>query len=135
MTFGDKLVGWFLPFLVRILGLRRFAKLVTTQGTKQLSKERADWLAGLIAGQEIRLMLPVLREAVIDFDSRRCLTAINCPTLIIAGSLDQGDIRQAKMLHDGITGSQLVIINNADHALLWARTDEFVRIVEEFSKS
>ncbi len=79
-------------------------------------------------------MLSALREAVIEFDSRRRLTEIKCPTLIIAGSLDHGDIRQAKMLHDGITGSKLVIINNADHALLWAHTDEFLRIVEEFFK-
>src|SRR5512136_2175063 len=73
VTFGEKILGRLLPFLIRILGLRRFAKLVTTQGTKQLSKERAEWLAGLIAGQDIKLMLSVLREAVIEFDSRRRL--------------------------------------------------------------
>ena len=133
-TFGEKFVGRLLPFAVRVLGLRRFAKLVTTQGTKQLSKERADWLADLIAGQDLKLMLSALREAVIKFDSRRRLTEIKSPTLIIAGAIDHGDIRQAKMLNDGITGSQLVIIENADHALLWGHTDEFLRIVEKFLK-
>jgi 3-oxoadipate enol-lactonase len=134
VTFGEKIIGLFIPFVVRILGLRRFAKLVTTQGTKQLSKERADWLAGLIAGQDIKLMLSAMREAVIRFDSRHRLIEIKCPTLIIAGSLDHGDLRQAKMLQEGITGSQLIIINNADHALMWGHTDEFLRIVEEFLK-
>ena len=134
MTFGEKVLGSLLPFLVRIFGLRRFAKLVTTQGTKQLSKERADWLSGLIAGQDMQLMLPALREAVIEFDSRRRLAEIKCPTLIVVGSLDHGDVRQAKMMHDGITGSQLTIMGNADHALIWAHTDEFMHIVEEFLK-
>ena len=114
--------------------MRQFAKLVTTQGTKQLSKERADWLAGLIAGQDIKVMLSALREAVIKFDSRGRLTEIKCPTLIVAGSLDRGDIRQANMLYQGITGSNLIIMEKADHALMWGHTDEFLRFVEEFLK-
>jgi pimeloyl-ACP methyl ester carboxylesterase len=134
VTFGEKIIGHLIPFVVRFLGLRQFGKLVTTQGTKQLSKERADWLAGLIAGQDIKVMLSALRETVIRFDSRSRLAEIKCPTLIVVGPLDHGDLRQAKMLHDGITGSQLVIINNADHALMWGHTDEFLQSVEEFLK-
>ncbi len=134
-TFGEQFVGLLLPFVVRILGLRRFGKLVTTRGTKQLSKERSDWLAGLIAGQDLKLMLSALRETVIKFDSRQRLAEIKCPTLIVAGSIDYGDIRQAKMLNDGIACSKLIIMDNADHALLWGHTDEFLRIVEEFLKS
>jgi 3-oxoadipate enol-lactonase len=69
---------------------------------------------------------------LLGFDSRRRLGEIKCPTLVIAGSLDHGDTRQATMMHEGIAGSQLVVIDNADHALIWAHADEFVRIVEEF---
>ena len=134
VTFGDKVVGRLIPFVVRVLGMRRFAKLALTLGTRQLSKERADRLAGIVAGQDLKLMLPALRETVIKFDSRRRLSEIKCPTLIVAGSIDHGDIRQAKMLNDGITGSKLIIMDNADHALLWGHTDEFMRIVEEFLK-
>lgn len=134
VTFGEKTIGHLIPFVVRVIGLRQFAKLVTTQGTKQLSKERADWLAGLIAGQDIKVMLSALREAVIKFDSRGRLTEIKCPTLIVAGSLDRGDIRQANMLYQGIAGSHLIIMEKADHALMWGHTDEFLRFVEEFLK-
>ena len=67
------------------------------------------------------------------FDSRQHLVEIKCPTLIIAGSNDQGvPIHHAKMLHEGIHDSQLVIIDGADHALIWTHTDEFVRVTEEF---
>jgi pimeloyl-ACP methyl ester carboxylesterase len=36
------------------------------------------------------------------------------------------------MLHDGITDAKLVTIEGADHALIWARPDEFARLTDEF---
>jgi pimeloyl-ACP methyl ester carboxylesterase len=41
-TFREKLEGHFVPLLVHILGMRRFAKLVFSQGLTQIGKERAD---------------------------------------------------------------------------------------------
>jgi hypothetical protein len=32
------------------------------------------------------------------------------------------------MLRDGICGSRLVIIDGADHALIWTHSDELVRV-------
>jgi pimeloyl-ACP methyl ester carboxylesterase len=130
-TFGEKLVGWLLPILLRILGMRGFGRFVSL-GTKQLSKERSSWLVGLIAAQDRKTMLSALQGTLIRFDSRDRLAEIKCRTLIVAGSLDHGDMRQAKMLHEGIAGSQLSVMTNADHALIWAHTDEFVRVVEGF---
>ena len=67
------------------------------------------------------------------FDSRRRLAEIHCPTLILAGSNDVGvPIHHAKMLHEGIAGSRLVVIEGADHALIWTHTHEFARAVNEF---
>ena len=58
------------------------------------------------------------------------------PTLIIAGSHNQGvPIPHANMLHDDIPGSQLVIIDGADHALIWTHTAESIRVVDEFLRS
>ena len=77
-------------------------------------------------------MLTAWKETM-AFDSRKRLAEIRCPTLVIAGSKDQGvPIHHAKMLHDSIRGSQLVMIDGADHALIWTHTDEFVRVTEEF---
>ncbi len=80
-------------------------------------------------------MSSALQETLIRFDSRRRLAEIKCPTLVVVGPADQGDLRQAKMLHTGIKGSQIVAIDKADHALLWAHAGEFVNVVEEFLKS
>jgi pimeloyl-ACP methyl ester carboxylesterase len=108
------------------------AKLVVSQATKQLGKQRAAWLAGLIADQDRKLMGAAWRETV-AFDSRRRLAEIACPTLVIAASEDRGvPIHHATMLHDGIPGSRLVIVDGADHALIWTHPDEFLRVTEEF---
>jgi len=56
-----------------------------------------------------------------------------CPTLVVAASNDQAvPIHHAKMLNDGIPGSQLIIIDGADHALIWTHPDELVRVTDEF---
>ena len=54
------------------------------------------------------------------FDSRRRLADITCPTLVVAAANDDAvPLHHAKMLHDGIRGSQLLIIDDANHALIW----------------
>ncbi len=131
-TSRERLEGHLMPLLVHVLGMRRFAKFVVSQGAKQLGQERADWLAGLMADQDRQLMLSAWRETM-AFDSRRRLAEIGCPTLVIAGSNDQAvPLHHANMLHTGIRGSRLVMINGADHALIWTHSDELVRVTDEF---
>ena len=131
-TTREWLEGQLAPLLIRVLGMRRLANLVVSQSMLQLDKERANWLAGLMADQDRMLMLTAWKETM-AFDSRKRLAEIRCPTLVIAGSNDQGvPIHHAKMLHDSIHGSQLVIIDGADHALIWTHTDQLVRVTEEF---
>jgi len=96
----EKLEGHLLPVLVHLLGMQRIARLVVSQGTKQLGNERAVWLAGLMADQDRTLMVSAWRETM-AFDSRPRLGEIACPTLIVAGSNDQAvPIRHTTMLHD-----------------------------------
>ena len=58
--------GHVAPFLVRLLGPRRFAQLGVSLGTKELSKERAAWLVNLMAStgtRKLRPIRPTKREA------------------------------------------------------------------------
>jgi len=131
-TLSEKLEGRLTPLLIRLLGMRRLAQFTVSQGFKGLSKERAGWLAGLIAGQERELMVSAWRETM-AFDSRGRLAQIGCPTLVVAGANDQAvPIHHAKMLHDGIPGSRLVIIDGADHGLIFTHTGELLRVTDEF---
>jgi pimeloyl-ACP methyl ester carboxylesterase len=130
-TFRERIEGHLAPLLMRVLGMRRFSRLVS-QAAQGLSKERVEWLAGLIADQDRKLMLSAWNETM-AFDSRGRLAEIKCPTLVLAGSNDAAvPIHHAKMLHNGIAGSSLSIINGADHALIWTHTDEFLRVIDEF---
>ena len=126
------LEGHLAPLLIRILGLRRMANLAVSQSMLHLDQERADWLARLMTNQDQNLMLTAWKETM-EFDSRKRLGEIRCPTLIVAGANDQGvPIHHAKMLHDGIPGSRLVIVDGADHALIWTHSDELLRVIDEF---
>ena len=131
-TFREKLEGHLAPVLIRILGMKRFATLVVSQGAKDLGRQRGDWLIAIIASQDQRLMLSAWRE-MLAFDSRSRLAEIRCPTLVIAGSNDNAvPIHHAKMLHDGIAGSRLVFVPGADHALIWTHPDDLMRLTDEF---
>jgi 3-oxoadipate enol-lactonase len=131
-TFREKLEGHIVPLLIRLLGMKRFAKFVISQGLKQLSKERANWVVGIIADQDLKLMMSAWKETM-AFDSRTRLAEIKCPTLIIAASNDVAvPFHHAEMLHKGIAGSQLVIVKNANHALIWTHPDEFMQLIDKF---
>ncbi len=126
------LEGHLAPLLIGVLGTRRLAKLLFSQGLTGISQERGDWLAGIMGNQDRRLMVSAFREAM-AFDSRRRLAEIRCPTLVVAGSNDEAvPMHHAKMLHEGITGSRLGVIDGANHALIWTHTDEFLRVTDEF---
>jgi pimeloyl-ACP methyl ester carboxylesterase len=131
-TYRENIEGHLVPFLIRVLGMNRFAKFVISRGLKHLGKDRAEWLADIMARQDGELMASAWRDAM-AFDSRRRLTEIACPTLIVAGSNDLAvPLHHAKMLQDGIKGSLLAIIDGADHTLIWTHTEQFVRLTNEF---
>jgi pimeloyl-ACP methyl ester carboxylesterase len=131
-TAREQLEGHATPLLLRVLGPRRFAKFVVSQGAKELDKERAAWLVNLMANQDRQLMVAAWKETM-AFDSRRRLAEILCPTLVVAGAHDRAvPMHHAQMLHTGIQGSQLVVIGGAGHTLIWTHPDEFVRVTEEF---
>jgi pimeloyl-ACP methyl ester carboxylesterase len=128
----EQLEGHVTPFLLRVLGPRRFARFVVSQGAKELDTARAAWLVNLMASQDRKLMIAAWNETM-AFDSRRRLAEIMCPTLVVAGANDQAvPMHHAHMLHDGIRGSRLIVIEDAGHTLLWTHSEEFVQVTEDF---
>jgi pimeloyl-ACP methyl ester carboxylesterase len=128
----EQLEGRVTPLLLRVLGPRRFAQFVVSQGAKELDKAGAEWLMGLMANQDRKLMIAAWKETM-AFDSRRRLPEIVCPTLVVAGSNDRAvPQHHARMLHDSIRGSKLVVIPGAGHTLIWTHPNELVRVTEEF---
>jgi len=131
-SFRERIEGQLVPLLVRALGMQRFAKLILSQGMKQLSSERAAWVIGLIAQQDPGLMVQAWRAAM-AFDSRRRLAEIKCPTLILAGASDAAvPFYHADQLHRGISGSELVSVPHADHTFIWMDSAAFLRALDAF---
>jgi 3-oxoadipate enol-lactonase len=131
-SFRERIEGHLVPLFIRALGMPRFAKLILSQGMKNLSSERAAWVQGLIAEQDDALMVQAWRAAM-AFDSRLRLSEIKCPTLVIAGAHDAAvPFYHAEQLHDGIAGSELVSVPDADHTFIWSQSDGFMRVTEAF---
>jgi pimeloyl-ACP methyl ester carboxylesterase len=131
-TMKERVEGRIAPVLIRLLGLKRFATLVVAQGLKRVSAAQARWVIDMIADQHPDLMIAAWKEAM-AFDSRHRLREIGCPALIIAGADDNAvPMHHATLLHAGIEGSQLVVIEHADHALVWAQPERLVHAVETF---
>jgi pimeloyl-ACP methyl ester carboxylesterase len=135
-TIKERMEGRIVPLLIRLLGVQLFVKLMILQGLKQIPKEQAAWVASLIArtwGEADPKSIALAWREAMAFDSRARLKEIKCPTLVIAGSDDNAvPMHHALMLRDGIAGSKLVVIEGADHALLWAHPDQLLRAVNEF---
>lgn len=131
-TMSEKIEGNLVPLFIRLFGIKRFAKFIGSMGMKQVPKERAEWVINLMAEQDQKIMIAEWEEAM-AFDGRGRLSEIKCPTLIIAGAKDDAvPMHHAKMLNEGIAGSKLVVIEDADHTLIWAHPDELLDAVAKF---
>jgi 3-oxoadipate enol-lactonase len=131
-SFREKVEGHVLPLLIRALGMRRFAKLTVAQGLKSAPKELVRWVRNLMESQDAQVMISAWRGAM-AFDSRKRLGEIKCPTLVIAGAEDRAvPMHHAKMLREAVVTSRLVVIEEADHGLIWAKAGQFVQIIMSF---
>jgi 3-oxoadipate enol-lactonase len=72
-------------------------------------------------------------RASMAFDSRPRLGEIRCPTLVLAGVADTAvPMHHARQLHEGIAGSELIVLDDGDHAVIWAQPAAFVAAVAAF---
>jgi len=131
----ERIEGFFLVNFVRMLGMRRMARLMGSQAKQLGAESAAELLAELMAGQDRKLMVAA-SKAALAFDSRGRLADIKCPTLVIAASDDKAvPAHHAEMLHNGIPGSRLAVVEGAGHTLLWTHPDDFVRLTEDFLRT
>jgi len=71
--------------------------------------------------------------AVAKFDVTNELSGIKVPTLIVAGSLDQGTtVRHMATIQKHIANSELKIVNGGSHALTVEFPERFCDLIEPF---
>ena len=74
-------------------------------------------------------------RAILNFDARRVLSNIRCPTLIIAGSEDITVGREAAgELHEAIAHSELFVYEGLGHGLFEEAKDFYERVFAFFSR-
>ena len=71
-------------------------------------------------------------QSIGEFDLHEDLTVIRCPTLVIHGDSDPMPFKYAEMIHESITGSELVIAEGAGHWLFVDATGVFTSSVNDF---
>ena len=117
---------WVSRFSTRRAGPRRIMPAwIATSGNRSCSQQTA--FTGFTS-----LMIAAW-QAAMAFDGRARLREIACPTLVLAGAADKGvPMHHARQLHEGIARSRLVVVDGADHAMIWADPDRFAREVDAF---
>ena len=71
-------------------------------------------------------------KAVTQFSGYEHLKDIECPTLILVGSLNKQTHKQARMMEEQISNSSLVFIEKAGHMLNWDNPQQFNSALEQF---
>jgi len=71
-------------------------------------------------------------KAVTSMESRQELSIIDCPALILIGDHDTATLRQQDYLHQYISGSRLVTIENAHHGTNWDNPEQVEREIDSF---
>lgn len=72
-------------------------------------------------------------RAIADADLSQRIRAIACPTLVVVGERDPGTpVAMARVLHERIPGSKLVVLPNAAHCSVVERADEFNGLLRTF---
>ena len=68
-----------------------------------------------------------------DFDYRPKLAAVHKPTLVLVGEHDRTTTpRAARILHEGIANSELIVLGDAGHMSFVEQPDRYVDAVRRF---
>lgn len=73
-----------------------------------------------------------LAKSMETLDFSEDLEKITCPTLIICGEKDKQNRKAAVRLHEGISGSELLIVAGSGHEVNVDRPDELGKAVSDF---
>lgn len=134
-TARERLEGWLMPRLVRLLGTRRLAALIARPGTgggPALTHDQLIWLRDMLAGNDSTAMAQAAADLA-AFDSRGWLDRLHMPTLVVSGESDTAvPAHHAAMLAAGIPGARTVIVPDAGHTMVWTHPQQLAQILSDW---
>lgn len=127
----EKIEAAVVPWLIRGLGMQKFSHFMFSH-FGEIEPDLASRMADIMASNNKQLMLKAYREETF-FDARPLLSRIEAPTLIIAGGKDDAvPMYHAKELVSGIHGSQLEVLPEGTHSLIWTNPQYIISTTERF---
>ncbi|MEV6633813.1 alpha/beta hydrolase [Actinoplanes sp. NPDC051470] len=134
-TRREQVEGWLAPHMVRLLGMRRFARIVARPGTgggPPLAPDQVAWLQDMLATNATTQMARAAAE-LSRFDSRPWLHQLHVPALVVSGGRDLAvPTHHATMLAQAIDAAQTATIAEAGHTMIWTHRDALARILMQW---
>lgn len=95
-------------------------------------KDAVDRIRAMLGHTDPRGYVASVR-AIADANLTEAIGAIRCPTLVMVGEADPGTpVAMARILHERIAGSKLVVLPNAAHCSCVEAADEFNKALLAF---
>lgn len=134
-TFKEKLAVWQRFALVRLVGMRRMGEFLAG---RLFPRPEEDGLRATFvqrwAENDQRAYLDAMR-ALVGWSVSERLGEIRCPTLVIASDQDYTPVAEKEAYVARIAQAQLVVIEDAHHAVTAERPEAFNRALAEFLDS
>lgn len=135
-TIREKIEAMLLFLLIKVLGVKVYAKLIGSVGSVdglKLTREQVDTFQEMVLQNSNKPAMTAVVKSMLSFDSRSWLPAIRCPTIIIRGSEDTAiPARHAQMLKQGIEDSEFTEVAGAGHVLILTHTNQLAGMIKGF---
>ncbi len=117
-------------------GIEAFPEIMVqrwfTEGFREANPHEIEPVREMVRGTSVDGMVGCCHAAK-KMDHAPILKDITAPTLVIVGEHDPGTpVSAARVLHDGIAGSELCIIDNAAHLTNIEQSDQFNTVLLDF---
>lgn len=112
--------------------IERTIEIWFTAAFRETHRDAVDRVRTMLRRTDPRGYAAAIR-AIADVDLTDAIGAIGCPTLVMVGEQDPGTpVAMARIIHERIPGSKLVVLPNAAHCSCVEAAEEFNKALIEF---
>lgn len=133
-TFKERMTLWLRTMIVRVLGMRKMGQVLSDRlFPKPEHEELRKRFTNSWAKNDKRAYLNSL-NALVGWSVADRLNEIDCPVLVIASDEDYTPVATKEAFIGKIKSAELVVIDDARHAVIVERPDEFNQVLHGFLK-
>lgn len=131
-TLKERMQVWQRFLIVRLLGMRKMGQVLSKRlFPKPEQEEMRAIFVERWAENDVRAYLEAMR-ALVGWSVADRIKDIDCPTLVIASDEDYTPVAEKEAYVEQIKGAELVVIEDARHAVTVEQVEQFNAAVEAF---